>query len=71
MGEIGVAVAVADDARPGDELTLDELREWAADRLASWKLPERLVIVDELPLTAMQKIDRAAVGTIARMERPR
>lgn len=70
MGEIGVAVAVAHDALPGGELTLEELRDWAADRLAPWKLPERLVIVDELPLTAMQKIDRAAVGTIARMERP-
>jgi acyl-CoA synthetase (AMP-forming)/AMP-acid ligase II len=57
MGEIGVAVLVirAGAVPP----TLDELRTFAADRLASYKLPEAVEIVDELPLTAMQKVDRA------------
>ena len=56
MGEIGVAVVVL---RPATTVpTLAELRGFAAGRLASWKLPEDLVVVDELPLTAMSKLDR-------------
>lgn len=64
MGEIGVAVVVA--SNPGHPPTLDELRSLGAERLASWKLPEALVLVDELPLTAMQKLDRSALLRMAR-----
>lgn len=56
MGEIGVAVVVPVD--PTDPPVLDELRRFGAPRLASFKLPERLRLVDQLPLTAMQKLDR-------------
>jgi acyl-CoA synthetase (AMP-forming)/AMP-acid ligase II len=56
MGEIGVAVLVAaDPLRPP---TLDDLRRHAAPRLASYKLPEALRVVDALPLTVMDKVDR-------------
>jgi acyl-CoA synthetase (AMP-forming)/AMP-acid ligase II len=53
LGEVGVAVVVA--AR---ELPLDELRAFAAPRLATYKLPDAVVRVDELPLTTMDKVDR-------------
>ncbi|MEX2393501.1 MAG: fatty acid--CoA ligase family protein, partial [Actinomycetota bacterium] len=56
MSEIGVAVVVP---RPGSEApTLDELRAFASDKLAAYKLPEAIRIADELPLNAMQKVDR-------------
>ncbi len=56
MGEIGVAVVVI---RPGhDAPTLDELRDFAADRVARHKLPEDLLVAEEVPLTAAAKIDR-------------
>ena len=56
MGEIGVAVVVPVDpsAPPG----LDELRGFADGRLAHHKLPEDLLYVDDLPRTAMEKVDR-------------
>jgi non-ribosomal peptide synthetase component E (peptide arylation enzyme) len=41
---------------------LADLRSAASDELAGHKLPEALTIVDALPLTAMQKIDRAALA---------
>ncbi len=60
MGEIGVAVIVA---RPGVAApSLAELRAFGADRLATHKLPEAVVVTDELPRTAMEKIDRRALG---------
>ncbi|MGH9211103.1 MAG: class I adenylate-forming enzyme family protein [Acidimicrobiales bacterium] len=59
MGEVGVAVVVpADPDVPPD---LDQVREFLAPRLASYKLPEALRIVDALPLTPMQKLDRRAL----------
>jgi acyl-CoA synthetase (AMP-forming)/AMP-acid ligase II len=59
MGEIGVAVVVPamTERRP----TLESLRDFGAERLARHKLPERLLLVDELPLTVAQKLDRRAV----------
>jgi acyl-CoA synthetase (AMP-forming)/AMP-acid ligase II len=62
MGEIGVAVVVAQsDERP----TLASLRAFGAERLARWKLPEDLVVVDELPLTPMHKPDRRRLAELA------
>ncbi len=57
MGEIGVAVVVAD----GEPPTVDGLRAFAEDRLARYKLPEAIAVVDALPLTAGEKIDRRAL----------
>jgi acyl-CoA synthetase (AMP-forming)/AMP-acid ligase II len=60
MGEIGVAVVVPrDPARPP---TLDDLRREAGTRLSSHKLPEAMRIVETLPLTPMQKVDRQALA---------
>lgn len=56
MGEIGVAVVVVRDRDAAP--TLDDLRTFAADHLAAYKLPEALRIVEELPYTGMQKVDR-------------
>jgi acyl-CoA synthetase (AMP-forming)/AMP-acid ligase II len=59
IGEIGVACVVpADAAAPP---TLAELRNHVAAELADYKAPDELLIVDELPLTAMLKPDRLAL----------
>ena len=64
MGEIGVAVVVpADAATPPN---LDELRAFATARLASYKLPEAIRIVDALPITSMDKLDRNALKQLVR-----
>jgi acyl-CoA synthetase (AMP-forming)/AMP-acid ligase II len=59
MGEIGVAVVVP---REGTAPTLDELRTFARDRLAAYKLPEAVAVRDALPLTAGDKLDRRALA---------
>lgn len=61
MGEIGVAFVVPRD--PAAPPTLDALREFGRDRLAAYKLPEDLRVVESLPLTAMEKIDRRALAS--------
>lgn len=47
-----------------DDVTADVLRI-AAQRLAHYKVPERLVVVDKLPLNMLGKVDRKALATMA------
>ena len=60
MTEIGVAVVVP--VNPGDPPTLEELREHGAHGLARYKLPERIRIIDEMPLNATHKLDRRTLA---------
>ena len=59
IGELGVAVVVP--AQPAAPPTLAELRAHVAAELADYKAPDELLVVEELPLTAMLKPDRAAL----------
>ena len=54
---IGAAVVLA----PGEALTLEELRRWAGDRLAPYKLPTRLLALEGLPRNAMGKVTKPDV----------
>ena len=62
MGEIGVACVVPRAA--GAVPALAELRQFAGDRLAAYKLPEDLRVLDALPLTPMEKLDRRALADL-------
>jgi acyl-CoA synthetase (AMP-forming)/AMP-acid ligase II len=66
LGEIGVAyVVLAEDAPvAGDDVDaiLGEVRAWCRARIADYKAPDRVAVVDELPLTAVGKLDKAALA---------
>jgi acyl-CoA synthetase (AMP-forming)/AMP-acid ligase II len=62
LGEIGVAVVVATPAARPD---LASLRAHCAGQLADYKAPDALVVVDELPLTPMMKVDPVRLGDLA------
>ena len=66
MGEIGVAAVVPRDRdRPP---SLAELRDFASPHIATYKLPEAVHVVDALPLTVGEKVDRRAlVDEIAKL----
>jgi acyl-CoA synthetase (AMP-forming)/AMP-acid ligase II len=68
MGEIGVACVVARD--PDRPPTLEGLRAFAAEDLAHYKLPEAIVVVDTLPLTAAEKVDRRALAALVAAQHP-
>ena len=65
LGEIGAAFVVPAAAESTAPPTLEELREWCAARLADYKSPDRLYLVEALPLTAMAKVDKRALVTLA------
>ncbi len=62
LGEVGVAVVVAE---PGAVPELGVLRAHCARSLADYKAPDALVLVDELPLTPMMKVDPARLAALA------
>jgi acyl-CoA synthetase (AMP-forming)/AMP-acid ligase II len=62
LGQIGAAAVIPLDA--GHPPTLDELKSWCRDRLANYKAPDRLRIVDELPTNAMAKVVKSAVAAL-------
>jgi acyl-CoA synthetase (AMP-forming)/AMP-acid ligase II len=62
LGEIGAAFVVAPpDASP----VLEELRAFCRAALADYKAPDRLVLVDELPVTSVGKVDKRALAEYA------
>ncbi|MGZ6967223.1 MAG: class I adenylate-forming enzyme family protein [Acidimicrobiia bacterium] len=59
LGEVGGVFAVAAD--PANPPQLADLRDWCRARIADYKAPDRLVVVDELPVTPMHKVDKTAL----------
>jgi acyl-CoA synthetase (AMP-forming)/AMP-acid ligase II len=62
LGQVGVAFVVSRDAGGDVE---GELKGWVASRLADYKVPDRVVPVRQLPLTAMSKVDKRALAAMA------
>ncbi len=68
-GEEVLACVISRD--PADPLTLEELRAFCADRLAHYKIPSRLTLLDSFPMTVSGKVrkvelrERHTEGTVA------
>jgi malonyl-CoA/methylmalonyl-CoA synthetase len=59
--EWGERVTAALVLKPGSAMTLDALRTWAKERLAAYKIPARILVLDELPRNAMGKVQKFQV----------
>jgi malonyl-CoA/methylmalonyl-CoA synthetase len=57
---VGAAVVL----RAGAKLSLEELRTWAKDRLATYKVPSRLLRLEVLPLNAMGKVTKPKLAEL-------
>ena len=55
LGEVGMAFVVV---RPGALLDPSDLVEWARGRMANYKVPRLVEVVDELPLNATGKVEK-------------
>lgn len=63
IGEIGVAFVVVEPDQPVPDL--ESLRAWSCERLADYKAPDRLVVVDALPVSAGHKVDKQVLARMA------
>ena len=57
-GEVGRAFVVVKNGY--DE---DDLRVFLAERLARYKLPRQIIVLDEMPLTAIGKLDKKLLAS--------
>ena len=58
IGEVGIAFVVV---APGAHPEPAQLRDWCGARLADYKVPDEVHLVDELPRNAMRKVDKRAL----------
>jgi len=70
LGEVGVAFVVpARTVVAGDDaLSLSALRRHCSKSLADYKSPDAVVVLDELPVTPMMKVDKRALAERALTE---
>jgi malonyl-CoA/methylmalonyl-CoA synthetase len=54
--------------KSGHDLTLDSCRNWAKDHLAVYKVPTRILAIEELPRNAMGKVTKPAVAQLFQTE---
>jgi len=56
--EWGERICAALVLRSGEKLTLDELRAWGKERIAPYKVPTRVLILDDLPRNPLGKVKK-------------
>ncbi|MBD2341405.1 AMP-binding protein [Calothrix sp. FACHB-156] len=64
--EWGERVCAALVLQPQRQLTLESFRNWAKEQLAVYKIPTRILIVEELPRNAMGKVTKPTVVELFR-----
>jgi malonyl-CoA/methylmalonyl-CoA synthetase len=60
----GEAVGAAVVTEGGAELALETLREWAREQVSVYKLPKKLMVVEDFPRNAMGKVMKPAVRAL-------
>ena len=58
LGEVPVAAV---RLRSGANASTDDIAAWVAGRLADYKVPKRIVVVDHLPRTGTDKVQKTAI----------
>lgn len=53
LGEVGVAFVVP---RPGASVSPEDVIAWSRENMANYKVPRRVVMVDDLPRNASGKV---------------
>lgn len=65
FNEIGWAYVLQ---QPHKHVDGDTLKAWCSQRLASYKIPKRFVVLDELPMLPVGKVDKVTLKKNARTE---
>jgi acyl-CoA synthetase (AMP-forming)/AMP-acid ligase II len=60
--KLGEEVAAAIVLREGQAATERDIREFAASRMADFKVPRRVIILDEIPKGATGKLQRIGLA---------
>lgn len=67
FGEVGVAYLMR---APGRTPAVEDLRKYCRERLANYKVPKEFILVDEIPLLPVGKVDKQELRRRAQDRRP-
>lgn len=67
LGEVGMAYVVA---APGSRVSGDDICNWCRERMANFKVPRRVEIVEELPINATGKVLKEELRRLAHEQLP-
>jgi malonyl-CoA/methylmalonyl-CoA synthetase len=59
--EWGEMVSAAVIPNSDESVSLNDLKEWASEKMASYKIPRKLLILEDLPRNAMGKVNKPAL----------
>lgn len=59
--EWGEIVSAAIIPNSNKTVALDDLKEWASEKMANYKIPRKLLILEDLPRNAMGKVNKPAL----------
>ena len=59
---LGEDVAAAIVLKPGAEITEQEIKTWARQRLSSFKVPKQIILVDSIPKGSTGKVQRIGLA---------
>ena len=62
--DLGEVVAAGVVPRPGTAPEAEALRDWAREKLSAYKLPRRVLVLDELPRTPLGKVQKAELAKL-------
>jgi len=65
MGEVCAACVIL---KPGGSLSLEELAAWSRDRMANYKVPRRLFVLEAFPRTPLGKVQKFALRDMAQAQ---
>lgn len=65
LGEVAQAYIVK---QAGAELDESAVIDWSRDQMANYKVPRHVAFLDELPMNAGGKVDKAALATLAEVQ---
>ena len=65
MGEVACAFVIC---APGADLDADAIITYCRESMANYKVPRSVVFLDELPMNAGGKVDKAALSQLSGME---
>ncbi|MGD9632837.1 MAG: acyl-CoA synthetase [Pirellulales bacterium] len=63
-GKWGEVVATAVVLKAGESLDAESLHAWCVGRISHYKIPYRLLVVEELPRNAMGKVEKRAIARL-------
>jgi len=57
----GEVISAALVLKEGEDLSLDQLKKWGSNYIAKYKIPRKMILIDQLPRNNMGKVNKQKI----------